>query len=132
MISLILIIIAGIFNAIMDTLSFRYGISVFSKWTKYEQFMDPQKSWVNKYKYNNPTLGPKFFGSKSFLVWTTDLWHLSKTLMITSFILAIIFYTPVVTTGYIFLDLLINAEILHISFSLTFSLFWDRIFKLKK
>ena len=132
MISLILIIIAAIFNAIMDTLSFRYGISVFSQWIKYEQFLDPQKSWLNKYKYNNPTLGPKFFGSKSFLVWTTDLWHLSKMLMVTSFILAIIFYTPIVTTGYVLLDLFINAEILHISFSLIFGLFWDRILKLKK
>lgn len=132
MISLILIIIAGIFNSIMDTLSFRYGISVFSKWTKYEQFLDPQKSWVNKYKHNNPTLGPKFFGSKTFLVWTTDLWHLSKMLMITLFTFAIVFYTPIVTTGYLLIDILINSSILHFAFSLTFSLFWDKVFKLKK
>jgi hypothetical protein len=116
----------------MDTLSFHYNVSIFSKWIKYEDFTNPQKSWVNKYKFNNPTLGPKFFGSKTFLVWTTDLWHLSKTLMITFFALAIVFYTPLITTGYILLDLFINAEILHISFSLTFGLFWDRILKLKK
>jgi hypothetical protein len=116
----------------MDTISFRYNKSIFSKWIKYEQFLNPQKSWLNKYKNNDPALGPKFFGSKSFLVWTTDLWHLSKTLMITLFILAIIFYNPIITTGYVVFDLFINAEILHILFSLTFSLFWDRIFKLKK
>ena len=132
MISLILIIIAAIFNAIMDTVSFRYGISVFSKWTKYEQFLDPQQSWVNKYKHNNPTLGPKFFGSKTFLVWTTDLWHLSKMLMITLLTFAIAFYTPIITTGHILVDILINSSILHFAFSSTFSLFWDKAFKLKK
>jgi hypothetical protein len=132
MISLILIIIAAIFNAIMDTLSFHYGVSVFSKWTKYEYFLNPQKSWVNKYKHNNPSLGPKFFGSKTFLVWTTDLWHLSKMLMITLLTLAIVFYTPLITTGYILIDILINSSILHFVFSACFELFWSKVLKLKK
>ena len=87
MITTIFMIIAGIFNAIMDTLSFRYNKSIFSKYPKYENFLNPEKSWLNKYKNNDPDLGPKFFGSTTFLVWTTDLWHLSKTIMIISFIL---------------------------------------------
>jgi hypothetical protein len=128
MISLILIIIAGIF----DTISFHYSISIFSKWIKYEDFINPQKSWVNKYKHNNPDLGPKFFGSKTFLVWTTDLWHLAKTLMITCFVLAIIFYTPLITTKYVLINILINLSILYFAFSACFVLFWSKLFKLKK
>lgn len=132
MISLILIIIAAIFNSVMDTLSFHYNESIFSKWTKHEYFLNPQKSWVNKYKNNDPTLGPKFFGSKTFLVFTTDLWHLSKMLMITCFTLSIVFYSPLVVTNYIVLDILIDSSILHLAFSFCFELFWSKVLKIKK
>ena len=56
MITTIFMLIAGMFNAIMDTLSSHYGVSIFSKYPKYEQFLNPQKSWLNKYKNNNPDL----------------------------------------------------------------------------
>ena len=132
MITTIFMIFAGIFNAIMDTLSFQYDKSIFLKYPKYEQFLNPQKSWLNKYKNNDPDLGPKFFGSTTFLVWTTDLWHLSKTIMISSFILGIVFYTPIIITGYMFWDLLINLGLVYIPFGLSFGLFWNRILKIKK
>lgn len=41
-------------------------------------FWDPRVSWKNKYKEGVPEYGPKFFGSTTFLVWVTDLWHLCK------------------------------------------------------
>ena len=125
-------IFAGMFNAIMDTLSSHYGVSIFSKYPKYEQFLNPQKSWLNKYKNNNPDLGPKFFGSTTFLVWTTDLWHLSKMIMIVSMVIGTVFYTPIIITGYMFWDLLINLGLVYIPFGLSFNLFWDKILKIKK
>ena len=124
--------IAGIFNAIMDTLSSHYGVSIFSKYPKHEQFLNPQKSWLNKYKNNDPDLGPKFFGSMTFLVWTTDLWHLAKTIMVVSFVIATVFYTPIIITGHMFWDILINLGLVYIPFGLGFGLFWDKILKIKK
>jgi hypothetical protein len=132
MITTIFMIIAGMFNAIMDTLSFHYNKSIFLKYPKYEQFLNPQKSWLNKYKNNDPDLGPKFFGSMTFLVWTTDLWHLAKMIMVVSIVIGTVFYTPIIITGYMFWDLLINLGLVYLSFSLSFSLFWDRILKIKK
>lgn len=42
------------------------------------KFFNPDVSWVNKYKDDNPLEGEKFFGSTTFLVWLTDFWHLLK------------------------------------------------------
>ena len=132
MITTIFMMIAGMFNAIMDTLSFQYDKSIFLKYPKYEKFLNPQKSWLNKYKNNDPALGPKFFGSMTFLVWTTDLWHLAKTIMVVSIVIGTVFYTPIIITGYMFWDLLINLGLVYIPFGLSFNLFWDKILKIKK
>lgn len=45
---------------------------------KKQNWWNPNISWKNKYKNNDPTQGPKFFGSTTFLVWLTDAWHFSK------------------------------------------------------
>jgi hypothetical protein len=41
-------------------------------------FWSPQVSFRNKYKHHDPAQGEKFFGSTSFLVWTTDAYHASR------------------------------------------------------
>lgn len=46
-------------------------------WNK--QFWDNSLSWRNKYQDGNPTMGPKYWGSTSFLAWTTDAKHLFGT-----------------------------------------------------
>jgi len=132
MITLFLLFLAGALNASMDVLSFRYKTSIFSKYTKLQEFFNPQESWVNKYKYNNPNLGPKFFGSKTFLVFLTDAWHLSKMLMITAFTLAIVFYNPIIVTESIFVNIAGNLLVLHSAFSLSFELFFSKILIKKK
>jgi hypothetical protein len=33
-------------------------------------------SWKNKYKHNDPAMGPAFPGSTTIFVATTDFWHL--------------------------------------------------------
>lgn len=132
MITLFLLFLAGALNATMDVLSFRYKTSIFSKYTKLQEFFNPQESWVNKYKDNNPELGPKFFGSKTFLVFLTDAWHLAKMLMITAFTLAIVFYNPVIVTESIFVNIVANLLLMRVVFSSTFELFFSKILIKKK
>jgi hypothetical protein len=132
MITLFLLFLAGALNATMDVLSFRYKTSIFSKYTKLQEFFNPQESWVNKYKDNNPNLGPKFFGSKTFLVFLTDAWHLAKMLMITAFTLAIVFYNPVIATESIFVNIVANLLLMRVVFSATFELFFSKILIKKK
>lgn len=43
-----------------------------------EKYWNPDISWVNKYKNGDVNQGPKYFGSTSFLVWTTDGYHLLR------------------------------------------------------
>ena len=40
-------------------------------------FWSPQ-SWRNKWKNGDPAQGERFFGSSTFLVWTTDGYHMSR------------------------------------------------------
>lgn len=44
-----------------------------------DQFWNPELSWKNKYKNGDPSQGPKFFGSTSAFVFTTDAYHALRT-----------------------------------------------------
>ena len=112
-----LVIIAGILNGLMDLISFRWNKSYFSKIKNKRliQFMNPKLSWRNKWKNGDINNGPKFFGSSTFLVWTTDLWHLLKVLMITCLLFGIIFYNGNV------IDVLFYLFIFTTSFSITYN-----------
>lgn len=68
--------IAGIFEAFMDIIQFKFFQSPFVKLD--HRFWNPSVSWQNKWSQGDPKFGPKFFGSTTFLVWTTDGWHLMK------------------------------------------------------
>ena len=113
----LLVILAGIFNAIMDTLSFRYNVSIFNNYPKWKQYLDPSVSWKNKYKNGDPTQGPRFFGSETFLVFLTDGWHLSKTLMILCFSGAIVTYEALLGP---WLDVLLFYTLFGVTFQLFF------------
>lgn len=63
-----LVFVAGGFDGIMDGLQFHYD--------KPNQFWNPDISWTNKYKNNDPLQGKTFRGK--YLVFTTDGWHLMK------------------------------------------------------
>jgi hypothetical protein len=43
-----------------------------------DNFWNPALSWKNKYKNNDPALGPKFAGSTNVFVFTTDAYHLLR------------------------------------------------------
>lgn len=44
------------------------------------QYWNPELSWSNKYKNGDPAQGAKFWGSRTIFVFTTDGYHLSRTL----------------------------------------------------
>lgn len=77
-----LLFISGAANGIMDDLQFHYRDTVFSK-LKNERFWNPAISWTNKYAHDKEgkiikPLRPKYWGSTSYFVFTTDAWHLFK------------------------------------------------------
>lgn len=76
--AILLLVISAIGEAVMDTVSHHFYTSIFS--FRNDMFWNPIDSWRNKYKDGDINNGPKFFGSTTFLVWTTDAWHLFKTI----------------------------------------------------
>jgi hypothetical protein len=120
MITILFSILAGIFNASMDVVSFRWEKSFFFKrLNKYSQFFDPKVSWKNKYKNGDHEQGERFPFSTTVFVFLTDWWHLAKTLMIISFTLGMVFYTPILG--------IIDFFIFYLFFSMTFEIFFSKI-----
>jgi len=116
-ISILFMIIAGIFNAGMDVLKNRWKTSIFKTW-KNQQWINPTLSWTNKYKPKSK-IGDKIMST--VLVWVTDLWHFLKMLMLISISFAIIFYNPIISWW-------IDILILYSSFTIPFEFFFSRLF----
>jgi Flp pilus assembly protein TadB len=126
---IILIIISAICKAIMDVISFKYNDSIFKKW----KWFDPSISWSNKYKNNDPKKGPLFFGSTTFLVWTTDAWHFFQMIMLSCFIICIILginllLPKMILIKIIVIDIILFC-ILKILYGGVFELFYKYILK---
>lgn len=125
MISIVFLMLAGIANAVMDTLQFRYSISVFNS-PMWREWADPRISWKNKWKDGKKEKGERFLLSSTVFVWTTDLWHFAQSIMISSFVLAAICYSPVFGLGG-WWDILIDFLLFKTAFSISFELFWRKI-----
>lgn len=132
MLSVLFLSLAGICNAIMDTILFHWDKSIF-KGSKLEWWANPEVSYKNKWKnHSNSEDGEKFPGSSTIFVFITDLWHFAQSFMITFFVLGVLFYDSIVVIkGYPLVSLLIDFVILKGVFSLTFELFWSKILKKK-
>lgn len=68
--------ISAIAEAAMDKIQFKFYESVFCHMN--HNFWNPEISWQNKWEQGDPKFGPRYWGSSTFLVWTTDGWHLMK------------------------------------------------------
>lgn len=82
--SLLSMTLAGISNAAMDVVSFRYEKSLFSLFEKPEYF-NPAISWQNKWAFDGTQMiygQERFWGSSRWFVALTDFWHLEKSAMI--------------------------------------------------
>ena len=85
LIGLLLVLLAGVASAAHDVLVNWYDVSIFAKF-KNQQFFDPKKSWLNKYKdFTKYGTAPKFPGSTTVLVGFTDAFHLFQ--LIANFVL---------------------------------------------
>lgn len=120
MYSIIFIVLASICKAVKDTLNFHYNTSIFSNCNA--RYFNPTISWQNKYKEDLKT--PKFFGSTTFLVFITDIWHLCDFLQTISFIVAIVVYSKIVFY-------VVDVFILYCIFSVCFELIY-RLLYVKK
>tara|TARA_R100000700_G_C3136439_1_gene119737 strand:+ start:186 stop:578 length:393 start_codon:yes stop_codon:yes gene_type:complete len=130
MISLVLVMLAGFCNAVMDIIQFKYNQSIFAKYPSLDQWANPMRSWRNKWKDGNPQLGERFPFSSTVFVWVTDLWHFAQSFMITFFVLAAIFYSPIISFDNYIIEVVVSLAILKVGFSITFEIFWSKILKL--
>jgi hypothetical protein len=117
MLGLLFIFLAGVCNSIMDVLSFRYEISIFNKLDN-DKWFNPKISWKNKWK--DDFKSEKFLGSSTVFVMFIDAWHFFKFLMLSFIVLSIIFYTTLINNY-------IDIMILYLTFTITFELFWSKI-----
>ena len=117
MVSILLMILAGIFNATMDVLKYRFNRSIFQDW-KHQQWINPALSWHNKWKPDSK-LGDLLMST--VLVWVTDMWHFAKMFMLVCISFAIVFYSPVFKWW-------IDVLMMYFAFTATFELFFSKIF----
>jgi hypothetical protein len=135
MITSILLLAAGILNAVMDKIAFNYKSSIFKDLNP--RFWDVKQSWKNQWKWPlEPYTGWYYFGlytprykenfpySNTFLVWATDAWHLAKALMLGCIMLGIVFYSPM-------FGWFIDAVVYYCIFTLAFTYFYSYILKAK-
>jgi len=120
-----LIIISGISEAICDIIQHKYEQSIFFKYSRFnDYFWNPLISWKNKYKSKNKFI---LYLKKTILVFTTDAWHLFKTLKtVTEYsiiFLLILFFNPL---NAIFL--ILGSKLL---IKLIFELFYSKILTYK-
>lgn len=69
--------VSGIFDGWNQALQHHYP-EVDSKFNLNDQFWNPDISWTNKYKNGDPSQGAAYFGSTTFLAWTTDGYHMTR------------------------------------------------------
>jgi len=134
MISIILVALAAVCNSIMDILRDKFEQSVFSNKNLDRRYWDAKISWQNKWHGGNRNLGEKFFGSSTFLVWTTDAWHLFKSTMVCLLMGAIVVYSPIININIFSYNLLnqiltglVDGIILGSVWNTSFTTFYRRI-----
>lgn len=117
MISIILLILASISNAVMDVTQFHFYRSIFNNDLFGAKWWNGNVSWRNKY-----VNGDVKQGRTNTPVWFTDAFHFFKSTTIVLLSLAIVLYEPIITW---YIDLLI----LGLAWNTFFSLFYKHIFK---
>ncbi len=116
MISLIFWSLAAICNAVMDVLQNHFTDSVFTNRIFNAGWWDPNRSWVNKYKFKNPR-----YGRNNKPIIFTDAWHLFKFLMLTFLGLSIVTFDK---------DYLYETNYLILPVLVVYSLLWGMVFEL--
>ncbi len=80
-------LIGGVANGYNETLTHHYNRFKKVHPNANDNFWDPKLSWKRKYaNWDNGDYREAYFGSKTFLVWTTDPYHFSSTLSNTAMV----------------------------------------------
>jgi hypothetical protein len=117
-ISLILVGVSAMAEAIMDKLNFHFEKSIFVN-KENQLFWNPIESWKNKWKEDLKT--EKFIGSSTIFVFTTDAWHLFKFIKNTCLFIGL----PLLFMGDI--NIIISMVIARVIYGLVFTVFFDKI-----
>lgn len=125
---IVLLVIAGIGKAIMDTLQFHFSTSVFKN---KGYWWNPKDSWKNKYKNRDPAQGPAFPGSTTIFVFVTDAWHFFQFIFLNSLFGSIIMYrlSEYSMTYFGWWGYIIDFLIMSILFRVIFQIFYSKILK---
>ena len=134
-ISIVLLIIAGIGKAVMDTLQFHFSTSVFKNLVL-NYWWNPSISWRNKYKNKDPEQGEAFLGSTTVFCFLTDAWHFAQFIYLRSIMAVVVLFCTSDALSFIpsvslWLKYCIAYVALSVLFNCTFELFYSQIFKRK-
>ena len=130
-ISIVLLIVAAIAEAIMDKLQFHFDDSVFWK-LRGNKWWDPKISHLNKWKNGDKSQGEAFPGSSTIFVFVTDAWHFFQFIQLRTLIGAVVLFTIAILSFVSWDDwikYIISYVVLSIIFSGTFELFFSIILK---
>jgi hypothetical protein len=74
-------LVSGMIDGTVESINYHYEDGFKLRCPKANnQFWNPAISWKNKYKNNDPAQGPKFIGSDNVLVFTTDAYHMLRSI----------------------------------------------------
>jgi hypothetical protein len=120
--------LASICNSIMDVTSHHFSLSIFKNLNP--MWWNGEISWKNKYVNGDPTKGrKKLWGNINYPVQLTDCWHFFKMLMIIFLTVSVVtFDSTIINHPY---QYLLYICLYGFFWNTTFSLFYNKIFKLK-
>lgn len=121
MVSILFFCLGMSFNANMDVMEYHHDQYIFRGW----EFM--KHDWTAKYVDNNPELGRKKIIGIVIPAAFSDGWHLSKSLMISSFVASVIFYQPIGYWGY--KNKILDFLVIGITGVMVFNLMYDVILR---
>ena len=151
----LMLAVAAMLNAGMDTIAHHYKVSVFKEWSfPSDDFW--VNDWTKKYEKdeqgnlivertdtlisNGDTTTVNYYARKKFLFFNAhpamnDGWHLLKVLMIEVLILLIICYYVIrrnlsLKDGKTWIKILVIQVLLALAWNVTFNLFYDTVFRL--
>lgn len=109
-ISAIFIMIAAICKSISDTIEFHFYTSVFKNLN--QNFWNPEKSWNH---------------AKRIFAYPLDAWHISNSLALSCFLLAMIFYINLTPIKNQTLSKIVDFTLLSIISIAVFNLFFNHL-----
>lgn len=115
----LLVAVAAMCNAVMDTLREHYEISIFTRFNRY--YWDGKVSWRNKYNFGQEGMGIKQFYRIPLMSSFSDAWHLFKSAMIITLCLALSITT--LSSSFFLLQIALYGTIWNVVFDMFYNKF---------